>query len=165
VDTFGLREEGKVRENFVREIEYLLSEVPKGQWEDPGICGVMYDLIPWHKMSSLTVQTREDDPHDPADWKYYFSAESDTSRIKEEIAQYQKTNDTWVYHRLLIEAAEALLSIDFSAHGQPITAEANCLYKPFQVQVYHADKLFAFNYCEYVLARRAEDNRVKKRRG
>lgn len=62
-----------MKENFVREIEHLLSFVPTEQWRDPaGVCGVMYDFMPWHKASSLTVQTREDDVNDPAAWKYYF---------------------------------------------------------------------------------------------
>ena len=144
-----------MRKNFVSEIEYLLSEVPKEQWKDPGICGVRYELLPWHTMSSVTIQTREDDVRDPAGWKYYFSAESDTSRIKKEIAKYQDCDDTWFYHKLLIEAAEAFLSIDLSQYGHTTTVDRGSLYKPFRVQVYHADRLFSFNYCEYVLAKRA----------
>lgn len=142
--------------NFVSEIEHLLTEVPEEQWRDPGVCGLMYDLLPWHRMSSVTVQTREDDPHDPAAWKYYFSAESDTSRISSEIEEYLRTRDRFVYHSLLIEAAEALLSIDFSRFGQRTTVEDGCLFKPFLLQVRDPDQTFTFNYCEYVLAKRLD---------
>jgi hypothetical protein len=145
-----------MRQNFTSELEYLLEEVPGEQWNDLGICGVMYDFVPWHKMSSVTVQTREDDPSDPAAWKYYWSAESDTSRISQEIERYQTAHDRFVYHALLIEAAEALLSIDFTRYGQPTTIDRGCLYKPFQLQVHDLDRTFAFNYCEYVLARRLD---------
>lgn len=145
-----------MKENFVREIEYLLSVVPDEQWKDPNICGLMYELLPWHTMSSITIQTRDDNPRDTAGWKYYFSAESDTSRISDEIAEYQKVNDTWMYHRLLIEAAEAFLSMDLSKYGRSATVEKGRLFKPFRIQIYHADELFSFNYCEYVLAKRAD---------
>jgi len=50
------------RENFRREIEHLLGLVPAEQWDDPGVRGVLYDFLPWHRMSSVTVQTRDDDP-------------------------------------------------------------------------------------------------------
>ena len=145
-----------MQKNFVREIKYLLGRVPSKQWKDPAIRGIVYDLTPWHRMSSLTVQTSEDDPRDIGGWKYYCSAESDASRIKAEIEQWLDSRDRLVYHNLLIEAAEALLSIDFSKYGQPVTIDGFCLYKPFQLQVYDADETFRFNYCEYVLARRLE---------
>jgi hypothetical protein len=116
----------------------------------------MYDLLPWHNMSSIAIQTSADDPHDPAEWKYYDCVDSDASRIREELALYQQSRDRLVYHRLLIEAAEALLSLDFSKYGQPNTIDGFCLYKPFLLQVYDADETFKFNYCEYVLARRLD---------
>lgn len=145
-----------MRENFVKEIEYLLDRIPKEQWEDKGICGLMYDLTPWHKKSSATIQTRDDDPHDVAAWKYYWSAESNASRISQEIEWYLSARDRFIYHALLIEAAEAILSVDFSKYGQPKTVDGGCLYKPFQLQVHDLDGTFTFNYCEYVLARRLD---------
>ncbi len=147
--------------NFVREIEYLLENIPVAQWEDPTICGVMYEFLPWHKMSSITIHTSEDDVHDPGGWKYYFSAESDGSRIRQEIELYQKAGGRVIYHNLLVQAAEALLSIDFTKYGQPQTIDDFCLYGPFQLHVYDADKTFCFNYCEYVLAARL-DGRTKR---
>lgn len=63
-----------------------------------------------------------------------------------------------MYHRLLIEAAEAMLSIDFSKYGQPQTVDDFCRYGPFQVRVSDPDGTFNFNYCEYVLARRLDAN-------
>src|SRR4051794_10347942 len=96
-----------VRENFRREIEHLLDEVPAEQWDDPDVCGVLYDFTPWHRMSSVTIQTRDDDPRDIGAWKYYFSAESDGSLIREQHQAWNNevANKRLVYHRLLIEAA------------------------------------------------------------
>src|SRR5919204_314202 len=98
------------RENFRREIEKLLGEVPAEQWDDPEIRGVLYEFVPWYRMSSVTLQTRDDDPRDIGAWKYYFSAESDGSLIREEYEAWHKeeSNKRLVYHKLLIEAAEAL---------------------------------------------------------
>ena len=59
-----------VRVNFRREIEKLLGDVLAAQWEDDEIQGVLYDFVPWHRMSSVTIQTREDDPRDIGAWKY-----------------------------------------------------------------------------------------------
>lgn len=157
-------------QNFVREIEYLLEQVPSEQWQDPSICGIQYDLLPWHRLSTVTVQVREDDVRDPGGWKYYYSADSDTTRIQAELAEYSQSSDGgFVYHKLLLEAAEAMLMIDFTQYGQPHTNKAAgmrgsyvspiaefCLYAPFQIQVYDADHAFRFNYCEYVLARRLD---------
>ena len=145
-----------MQKNFLREIKHLLGKVPSKQWKDPGINGIVYDFTPWHRMSTLTVQTKEDDPRDIGGWKYYWSAESDASRISTEIEQHKTANDWRVYHRLLLEAAEALFAIDFGQYGQPPTSENFRLYKPFRVQVYHGDGVFGFNYCEYVLARQLE---------
>src|SRR4051812_5962509 len=94
-----------VRENFRREIEQLLSEVPPEQWADDEIRGVLYEFVPWHRMSSVTIQTRDDDPRDIGAWKYYFSAESDGSLIREEHEAWhkEKSNKRLVYHKLLIE--------------------------------------------------------------
>jgi hypothetical protein len=145
-----------VKQNFVRELEHLLPMVPSSAWEDPCIRGLIYDFIPWELMSpsSIAIQTADDDEHDPASWKYCDCAYSDGARVGEELELYRQTNDRLVYHRLLIEAAEALLSIDFSRYGQPTTIDGFCLFGPFQVQVYDLDQTFRFNYCEYVLARR-----------
>jgi hypothetical protein len=100
-------------------------------------------------MSSIAIQTAEDDPHDPASWKYDDCADSDGSRIREEIARDRTAGEKrLVYHRLLIEAAEALLSIDFGRYRQPTTVDGFCLYKPFQLRVTDADQTFRFNYCE-----------------
>jgi hypothetical protein len=150
-----------VRESFRREIEKLLSEVPTEQWADKSICGVLYDFIPWHRRSSVTIQTRDDDPHDIAAWKYYFSAESDGSLIRDQHAAWhdEKVNKRLIYHRLLSEAAEALLSIDFGPYGNPYWTTIDgglCLDKTFLLQVYDPDGTFRFNYCEYVLACRLD---------
>jgi hypothetical protein len=143
--------------HFVLEIEYLLQKVPAEVWADGSLRGLLYDFLPWHGMSSIAIQAAEDDPHDPASWKYYDCADSDGSRIREEVALYRTAKEKrLVYHRLLIEAAEALLSIDFGQYGQPTTVDGFCLYKPFQLQVTDADQTFRFNYCEYVLARRLD---------
>ena len=160
-----------VRENFRREIEQLLGEVPAEQWDDPEVRGVLYDFTPWHRMSSVTIQTRDDDPGDIAAWKYYVSAESDGTLIREQYEAWhnEETNKRLVYHKLLIEAAEALLSIEFGKYINPQlptplrnlrdwTAIDNefCLNKCFFLQVYDPDESFRFNYCEYVMARRLE---------
>lgn len=160
-----------VRDNFRREILGLLDEVPPEQWDDPTVCGVLYDFVPWHTMSSVTLQTDGDDPHDIGDWKYYFSAESDGTRIEDEFQAYRdaEENGRLVYHKLLIEAAEAFLEIDFNKYCNPQlpTPVLNlrdwnpldddfCLNKTFLLQVYDPDQSFRFNYCEYVVARRLE---------
>lgn len=147
-----------MRENFAAEIEYLLRNVPAEQWQasqPPFVCGIMYEFTPWHGSSTVTIQTTDDTPGDFGSWKYYFSADSDSSRIKSEIEQYrQAANGKLEYHRLLIEAAEALLGTDFSKYGVTQITDAWHLYGPFQVQVYDMDRTFKFNYCEYVAARR-----------
>jgi len=150
-----------VRENFRREIEQLLREVPPDQWADDEIRGVLYEFAPWHRMSSVTIQTRDDDPRDIGAWKYYFSAESDGSLIRQEHEAWHKENSNkrFVYHKLLIEAAEALLSLDFGKYGNRYWTTIDddfCLNKTFLLQVYDVDQSFRFNYCEYVLARRLE---------
>jgi hypothetical protein len=148
-----------MKDNFVREIKHLLEQVPAEQWQDPSICGLQYDLLPWHRMSSVTVRVREDDIDDPGGWKYYFSSESDCSLIHDELELYSQTcqTDRLVYHRLLIEAADALLSVDLGKYIPNLTTTYGLgLYKPFQLSVHHADGVFGFNYCEYVLARRLE---------
>jgi hypothetical protein len=159
------------REKFRREIEKLLGEVPAEQWDDPEIRGLLYDFVPWHRMSSVTLQTRDDDPSDIGAWKYYYSAESDGSLIREEFEAWHKetTNKRLVYHKLLIEAAEALLSIEFGKYCNPqlpvpllnlrdwtAIDDEFCLNKTFLLQVYDSDQSFRFNYCEYVMARRLE---------
>ena len=160
-----------VRENFRREIEQLLTEVPAEQWDDPDVRGVLYDFTPWHRMSSVTIQTQDDDPRDIGAWKYYFSAESDGALIREQHDAWhnEDTNKRFVYHRLLIEAAEALLSINFGKYINPKLPApllnlrdwtaidgGFCLSKTFFLQVYDPDESFRFNYCEYVMARRHE---------
>lgn len=167
------------RENFRREIEQLLDEVPTEQWDDPDVRGVLYDFTPWHRMSSVTIQTRDDDPRDIGAWKYYFSAESDGSLIREQYEAWhnEETNKRLVYHRLLIEAAEALLCIDFGKYINPklptpilnlrdwtAIDDQFCLNKTFFLQVYDPDESFRFNYCEYVLARRHEPASVSPSR-
>ncbi|VTR97140.1 hypothetical protein [Tuwongella immobilis] len=160
-----------VREKFRREIEQLLAEVPQEQWDDPDVRGVLYEFVPWHRSSSVTIMTREDDPLDIGGWKYYYSADSDGSLIQAEFdAWHNETgNKRLVFHHLLIEAAEALLSIDFTPFINPAlpTPVLNlrfwnaidddfCLNKTFLLQVYDPDRSFRFNYCEYVMARRLE---------
>ncbi len=145
-----------MKKNFVLEIEYLLEQVPSEVWDDTKICGLMYDLLPWHEFSSIAIQTSDDDKHDPADWKYYDCTRSDCSRIKRELSRYKNDDGRFAYHQLLIESAEALLSIDFSKYGIPKTIDEFRLYKPFQLQIYDVDGTFEFNYCEYVLARRLD---------
>jgi hypothetical protein len=157
-----------VRENFRREIEHLLDIVPAEQWDDPDIRGVLYDFTPWHRMSSVTLQTRDDDPRDIGAWKYYYSAESGQFVQAEFEAYHNATTDGGlVYHKLLIEAAEALLSIEFGKYNNPrlpvpvrnlrfwtASDDGFSLNKTFLLQVYHGDEVFRFNYCEYVMARR-----------
>jgi hypothetical protein len=149
-----------MQQNFAREIEYLLSRVPKKQWKDPLAAGLRYQFVPWYGGSSVTLQTREDDPRYFGDWKYYVSAESDCSRIRDEMALYQgaapdRRRD--VYHRLLVEAAEALLGAEIGKYiPDMVTTRDSRLYHPFSMQVYDADGTFKFNYCEYVLARRLD---------
>jgi hypothetical protein len=159
------------RENFRREIEQLLGEIPTEQWDDPEVRGVLYEFVPWHRMSSVTLQTQDDDPRDIGAWKYYFSAESDGALIREQYEAWhnEETNKRLVYHKLLIEAAEALLSIDFGKYNNsqlPVPVrnlrfwtaidDEFCLNKTFFLQVYDPDESFRFNYCEYVMARRHE---------
>jgi hypothetical protein len=144
-----------VKENFKAEIEQLVDAIPPEQWEDPDRCGLVYDFTPWHQMSCVTIQTRGDDARDIGGWKYYYSAESG-EHLEQEFEEYQQAKDWLGYHRLLIEAAEALLEIDFSRFDLPPLVEGFKLYGPFRLQVYHADEIYKFNYCEYVLARRAE---------
>ena len=163
VETASYRPGPEVRGKFKREIEQLLADVPAEQWADPEIRGVFYDFIPWHRSSSVTLQTRDDIPGDFAAWKYYFSAESDGSRLREEFEawQHEPESNRLVYHRLLIEAAEAFLSIDFSKYGNPFWSPIAidrdfCLNKTFLLQIFDADGTFTFNYCDYVLARRLE---------
>ena len=158
------------RENFRREIEHLLGMVPAEQWDDPDVRGVLYDFLPWHRMSSVTVQTRDDDPKDIGAWKYYESAESgEFVQAEFEACHNATTNGKLIYHKLLIEAAEALLSIEFGKYINPqlptpllnlrdwtaIDGEF-CLNKTFYLQVYDHDESFRFNFCEYVMARRLE---------
>jgi hypothetical protein len=143
-----------MKENFAREIEHLLDAVPADQWADWSVCGVLYDFIPWHRSSCLTLQTREDREGDIAAWKYYWSAESDGSRIQAEFAEYEQGRGWQTYHKLLIEAAEAFVSIDFSRFGRGQTVDDGRLFGPFRLQVYDPDGSFRFNFCEFVLARR-----------
>lgn len=153
-----------VRENFRREIERLLGEVPAEQWADDEVRGVLYEFVPWYRMSSVTIQTQEDDPRDIGAWKYYFSAESDGSLIREEHEAWhrEETNKRLVYHKLLIEAAEALLSLELGHYGNPYWTTIDgdfCLNKTFLLQVYDVDQSFRFNYCEYAMARRLDAER------
>ena len=136
-----------MRENFVREIEHLLDAVPAEQWADWSVCGVVYEFTPWHRFSSVTLETREDSGRGLGSWKNYSSAESDGTRIEAEFAEYEADNVWQTYHKLLIEAAEALLSIDFTRFGKRLIVEEGRLYGPFRVQVYDADEYFQFNFC------------------
>lgn len=161
----------QTRESFRREITQLLDTVPPEQWDDPEVRGVLYDFTPWHRSSSVTLQTKDDDP-DPGEiaaWKYYYSAKSDGSLLRDQFDAYHNSGDSrrLVYHKLLVEAAEVFLSLDFGNYCSPkhITPASNlrdwnpiddgfCLNKTFLLQVYDLDETFKFNYCEYVLARR-----------
>lgn len=159
------------RDNFRREIIGLLDEVPAEQWDDVDVRGVLYDFVPWHRSSSVTIHTYGDDPTDIADWKYYFSAESDGQLLEQEFQAYENANTDrrLVYHKLLIEAAKALLEIDYSKYCNPLLStpvlnlrnwnaidDNFCLNKTFLLQVYDPDQSFLFNYCEYVVAMRHE---------
>lgn len=162
------------REYFKREIEHLLSKVPGEQWDDPDVRGVLYDFLPWHRSSSITIQTRDDDPRDIGAWKYYESSESG-EYIQDEYDAYHNAKQDWriVYHRLLIAAAEALLDAEFGKYinpnlptpvlnlrNWPTLDDGFCLKKTFYVQVYDHDESFRFNFCEYVMARRIEQLRL-----
>jgi hypothetical protein len=146
-----------VVQNFVNEIEYLLSQIPAEQWADLSANGLCYEFLPWHEWSAITLQTRDDPLNDVAAWKYYTSAESDGSRVAAESATWKTKPNRLLYHRLLIEAAEALLRVDLTRYvPKLVTGDEFSPYRLFQVQVYDVDKTFEFNYCEYVLARRLE---------
>lgn len=146
-----------MKENFLSEIEHLLAEVPREHWDDPDRCGLRYQFVPWSWGSSVTVRTRGDDPRYFGDWKYCVSAESDCSRIRAEVTLWRDARDRVLYHRLLVEAAEALLSVDLTKYILHMpTTDGICLYHPFPVEVYDPDGTFTFNYCEFVMARRLE---------
>lgn len=161
-----------VRKNFRREITQLLGQIPAKQWDDPDIRGVLYEFTPWDRISTVVLQTDDDDPRDIGDWKYYDTVDFDGEcLIDEEFEAYHNadTNGQLVYHKLLIEAAEALLSIKFEKYNNPklparirnlrdwtAIDDRFCLNKTFLLQVYDADESFQFNYCEYVLTRRLE---------
>ncbi len=145
-------------QNFVVEIEHLLQQVPSAIWADHSVCGLMFDFIPWHGHSGISIQTRADDQYDPASWKYFNSIEAKCSQLSREVALYRQAADRRLtYHRLLTEAAEALLNIDFARYGQRQTRSEYRLYGPFRLQVTDPDGTFEFNYCEYVLARRLDN--------
>lgn len=153
------RKNAPLNQHFVDEIKGLLDAVPAEQWADPDLRGVCYDYVPWHRMSCVTIQRRDEDPEDMAAWKYYWSAESDNSCLEKEYEKYHESKDGGrVYHGQLIEAAAAMLSMDFSKYvGQPVDLIYGLgLNKTFFAQVYHLDGVFRFNYCEYVHARQLE---------
>ncbi len=141
-------------DHFKSEIEHLLNSVPESTWDDHSICGLMYDFLPWHDFSSIAIQTRDDDRFDPAAWAYYDCATSDCTRIATEINLYKTRGHRITLHWLLMQAAEALLAVDFSSYHESPTIEDGFLYGPFQLQVYDPDESFRFNYCELVLANR-----------
>ena len=148
----------QVRKHFTAEIKTLIDAVPGELWEEPDICGLMYDFLPWHEYSTLAIQLRSDDPYDFGGWKHYECVDPDGRELAEEFKIYKQANHGLAYHRLLIEAAEALLTIDFSKLVQCESVQDGYLNPLFRLQVYHADQKFKFNYCEYVLARRLEQN-------
>jgi hypothetical protein len=148
----------QIRQHFALEIDHLLSEVPADLWEEPETCGLVYEFLPWHQYSSLAIQLRDDDPNDIGGWTHYECVNPDGRHVTDEFAIYEQANDGLVYHRLLIETAEALLATDFTRFGQDETTDDGYLNRLFRLQVYHHDENFKFNYCEYVLARRLEQN-------
>ena len=146
-----------MQQQFVGEIKHLLSEVPQALWADDSVCGLMYDFLPWYDISAVSVQTLGDDAGDPAAWQYYNCVQSDCSRLADIVSSYESSQSQKLhYHGLLIEAAAALLSLDFSAYGFPQTVSEDGigLYTPFLLQVTDMDGTFRFNYCEFVLAQR-----------
>jgi hypothetical protein len=150
-----------VVQNFQREIEYLLEQVPEELWKKH-VRALMYEFLPWHKSSYVSIMLQGEDDRDPAAWVHYDCAGSDCQRIQTEVKQY---DGRLSYHNLLIEAAEALLNIDFTKYGQPETIDEFCLYKPFQLRVMDPDGTFGFNYCEYVLAKRLDSAERNTTRG
>ncbi len=149
----------QVREHFRLEIGNLLADVPISLWEEPHICGLLYDFLPWHRHSSLSIQLQEDDPDDIGGWTHYECVNPDGRAVTEEFDMWDRAYHYLVYHRLLIEAAESLLAFDFTRFGQREAIEEDGYLNPlFKLQVYHADNKFSFNYCEYVLARRFEQS-------
>ena len=60
-----------VRENFVQEITQMLTEVDPELWRDPGVCGLMYEFLPWQEHSSIAIQLHDDDETDPPSWANY----------------------------------------------------------------------------------------------
>lgn len=160
-------------EHFCQEIELLLGKIPKKWWNED-IRGVLYEFVPWHNRSSIGLQTAEDDPREIGEWKYYDSpAWSDGALLAEEYEAYDQAiengSGSLVFHFLLLAAAEALLSTEFTRFINPrlpaavrnlrfwtATDKDRGLNNTFLLQVYHPDQLFKFNYCEYVCARRLE---------
>lgn len=146
-----------MRENFLHDIRSLLASVPAGVWDDRSICGLLYDFVPWHGVTSVSIQLQEDAPSSPADWRHFECAHSEGDLVREAIQSYEAASDQRLaYHRLLIQAAEALLKIDFAPFGQAKTIDGFSLYPPFRLRVEDPDRTFSFNYCEYVLAKKLD---------
>jgi hypothetical protein len=138
--------------SFKEDIEKLISQVPAEVWKDRTICGLLYDIFPWHGYSSVSVQTRQCDEHDPASWKYFEISESNGEFLKSEFSEYNKSPDHLLYHSMLCRAAEALLEVDFGPYYASQTVSGFQLSLPFRLQVLDPDKTFTFNYCEFILA-------------
>ena len=138
-----------IRGHFATEIGNMLAAVPQDVWDEPKICGVLYDFLPWHEHSLVSIQLHGDDPTDIGAWEHYECVTPDGRALNEEFALYQQASDGLIYHQLLIEAAEALLAIDFTDYGQSEAIEEDGTLNPlFTPQVYHGDQKFRFNYCE-----------------
>jgi hypothetical protein len=136
---------------FKEDIEKLVAQVPVEAWKDRSICGLLYDIFPWHGYSSLSLQTRQCDEYDPASWKYFEISKSKGEFLKLEFSEYNKSPDALVYHLMLFRAAEALLEVDFGPYNAMKTVSNFHLSPLFRLQVLDPDKTFTSNYCEFVL--------------
>ena len=79
--------------SYTKDIGQLLSAVSRDVWADKSICGLLYDIYPWHGYSSIAVQTRSCPESDPACWKYFDAARSDGELLDREFRAYSRKQD------------------------------------------------------------------------
>ena len=140
--------------NFKFDIEKLVSSVPNHIWQDKTLCGLLYDIFPWHGYSAISLQTNKCNERDPASWKYFEVSKSNGKLLESEFSTYNKNPNAILYHSMLCEAGKSLLEINLSSYNIKQTVFDFHLYAPFKIMVYDPDKTFNFNYCEFILASR-----------
>lgn len=139
--------------SFYNDIKHLVVKIEGDLWSDWRLSGIQYDYYPWHGYSAISFRLRDDKIQDnPADWELFEISKSDGTLINDEIDLYNSSNDEWIYHRQLCQAANDLLAFDFSAYLGKQLVEGRVLYGPIQLRVFDPDETYSFNYCEYVLA-------------